>query len=94
MPSPPCRSEKIERDELSCGVNSKDPNRIEFPELGDEGADDIAGDDDEAAESMAEGTDVESCADRFPTDGANCRGSSSTMPTLRGLGLTEYCRLT
>ena len=38
MPSPPCRSEKVERDELSCGVNSKDPNRIEFPELGDEEA--------------------------------------------------------
>jgi hypothetical protein len=74
-------------------VNSKDPNRIEFPELGDEGADDTAGDDDEVVDIMAEETDAESCADRLPTDSANYRGCSSAMPTLWGLGLMESCRL-
>ena len=34
------------------------------------------------------------CADRFPTDGANCRGYSSPMPSDRGLGLMESCKLT
>jgi hypothetical protein len=33
------------------------------------------------------------CTNRFHTDGANCRGSSSVMPTMRGLGLTESSRL-
>jgi hypothetical protein len=93
MSIPPCRPEKAERDASSCGVNSKDLKRIEFPELGDEGADDDVSD---AGEDVADviGAAVEvPCTSRFPTDGANCRGFSPAMPTMRGLGLTESCRL-
>ena len=86
MPKPPCRSEKAGRDESLCGVNSKDLNRIEFPELGDEGADGDAGGVDEAANDMVEAADPRSCANRFPTDGANFRGYSPTMPSVWGLG--------
>ena len=71
MSSPPRRSEKAERDESLCGVNSKDPNRIEFPELGDEGADDGVGDVGGVVYDMIEAADDAPCADRFPTDGAN-----------------------
>jgi hypothetical protein len=77
-----------------CGVNSKDPNRIEFPEFGDEGADENIGDVDGVVDDMTEAADDEPCANRVPTDGVNCRGYSSAMPTLWGLGLTESCRLT
>ena len=34
------------------------------------------------------------CAGSIPTDGANCRGCSSAMPSDRGLGLMESCKLT
>jgi ribosomal protein S1 len=71
IPSPPCRSEKIGRDESLCGVNLKDPNRIEFPEFGNEGADVNVGDVDEVAVDMIEKSDDVPCANRFPTDGAN-----------------------
>jgi hypothetical protein len=71
IPSPPCRSEKIGRDESLCGVNSKDPNRIEFPKLGDEGADDNVGDADGVVNDMTEATDDEPCANMVPTDGTN-----------------------
>ena len=43
---------------------------------------------------MAGSADDGSCADRLPTDGANCRGYSSAMPSVWGLGLTESCKLT
>jgi hypothetical protein len=69
--NPPGRTENIERDESLCGVNSKDLNRIEFPEFGDEGADDNAGDADEVVDDMTEEADDEPCANRFPTDDAN-----------------------
>ena len=54
-----------------CGVNSKDPKRIEFPELGDEGADDGVGDAGGVVDDMIEAADDAPCADRIPTDGAN-----------------------
>jgi hypothetical protein len=38
--SMPSRSpEEAERDASVCGVNSRDPKRIEFHEIGDDGAD-------------------------------------------------------
>ena len=43
---------------------------------------------------MTGSTDDRSCADRVPTDGANWRGCSSAMPSDRGLGLIESCKLT
>jgi hypothetical protein len=81
----PCRSEKFERDESLCGVNSKEPKRIEFPKLGDEGAGGDAGGVDEASDDMVGSADDESCANRVPTEGANCRGYSSAMPSIWGL---------
>ena len=86
MPKFPRRSKKVERDESLCGVNSKEPNRIELPELGEEGASGDAGGVDEAADDMAESADDGSCANRVPTDGTNCRGYSSAMPFVWGLG--------
>ena len=62
---------KNERDESVCGVNSKDPKRIEFLKLGDEGADDGVGDAGRVMVDMVEAADDEPCADRVPTDGAN-----------------------
>ena len=66
----PARSpEKAERDASLCGVNSKDPKRIEFPEFGDDGAND-GGD---AGEDATIGTTNEvPCTSMFPTDGINC----------------------
>ena len=86
----PCRSEKVEREESLSGVNSQEPNRIGLPKIGDDDDDGV----DEAADDMAGSADDGSCADRVPTDGANCRGYSSAMPSDWGLGLMEYCRLT
>ncbi|KAK1601231.1 hypothetical protein QYE76_016759 [Lolium multiflorum] len=43
---------------------------------------------------MIGSADALPCADRVPTDGANCRGCSSAMPSDRGLGLMESCKLT
>ena len=63
------------------------PKRIGLPNFGDDGADEVVDD-------MMGSADVRSCADRVPTDGANCRGYSSPMPSDRGLGLTESCKLT
>ncbi|KAK1677360.1 hypothetical protein QYE76_038208 [Lolium multiflorum] len=75
--------------------------------MGDDGADEvadvvtgefageIAGEfADEAADVMIGSADALPCADRVPTDGANCRGCSSAMPSDRGLGLMESCKLT
>ena len=53
------------------GVNSKDPKRIEFPELDDEGADDDFGDADPKEAGEIGAADEVPCTDRFPTDGAN-----------------------
>ena len=71
MSIPPRRPEKAERDASLCGVHSKDPKRIEFPELGDEGAGDDVSDADGVVDDMIEAADDEPCADRVPTDGAN-----------------------
>jgi hypothetical protein len=71
MSNPPRRPEKAEHDESLCGVNSKDPKRIEFPEFGDEGAD---GDVDDVGDDVADmigAADEVPCTSRFPTDGAN-----------------------
>ncbi|KAK1604212.1 hypothetical protein QYE76_027885 [Lolium multiflorum] len=57
----------------------------------DEVADEVAG---EVAGVMIGSADDRSCADRLPTNGANCRGCSSAMPSDRGLGLMESCKLT
>jgi hypothetical protein len=67
MSIPPRRPEKAEREASECGVNSKDPKRIEFPEFGDDGDD--AG---EVVADMIGTADVVSCTNRFPTDGASC----------------------
>jgi hypothetical protein len=71
MSIPPRRPKKVERDASVCGVNSKDPNRIEFLELGDDEADgaDDAG---EVTTDVIGTADVVSCTNRFPIDGANC----------------------
>ena len=67
----PSRSpEKAERDASVCGVNSKDPKRIEFPELGDDGVDDGDDTDGFAADTIGTADEVP-CASRVPTDGAN-----------------------
>jgi hypothetical protein len=83
---PPRDPEGSERDALLCGVNSKDPQRIEFLEPGD------VGDAGVNAADVIGAADAVPCTSRFPTEGANCRGSSPTMPTMMGLGLTESCR--
>jgi hypothetical protein len=93
MSIPPCRPEKAERDTSLCGVNLKDLKLIEFPELGDEGANDDVGDAGEDVADVIEAADAVPCTSRVPTDGANCRGSSPAMPTMMGLGLTESCKL-
>ena len=71
--------------------------------MGDDGADEVAdevvgnvagGFADGAADAMIGSADVLPCANRVPTDGANCRGCSSAMPSDRGLGLMESCKLT
>ncbi len=71
MSIPPRRPEKAERDASVCGVNSKDPKRIEFPELGDEGADDGVGDAGEVVVDTIGSADEVPCTSRFPTDGTN-----------------------
>jgi hypothetical protein len=70
MSIPPRRPEKAERDASVCRVNSKDPKRTEFPELGDDGV----GDDGDAGGVVANtiGTaDEVHCTSRFPTYGVN-----------------------
>ena len=75
--------------------------------MGDDGVDEVADEvtgelagqiaskfADEAADVMIGSADALPCADRVPTDGANCRGCSSAMPSDRGLGLMESCKLT
>jgi hypothetical protein len=71
MSNPPCRPEKAERDESLYGVNLKDPKRIEFPELGDEGADDGFGDAGEVVVDTTGDADEVPCTSRLPTDRAN-----------------------
>ncbi|KAK1663008.1 hypothetical protein QYE76_051167 [Lolium multiflorum] len=78
----------IERGGSRCGTNSKDPQRI-----GSFGSDDV-GDSSTNATDVTGIADDLPCADRVPTDGANCRGCSSAMPSDRGLGLMESCKLT
>ena len=70
MSIPPRRPEKAERDASVCGVNSKDPKRIEFPEFGDDGVDD-SGDAGGVTADTIETADEVPCTRRFPTDGAN-----------------------
>ena len=89
---PPRNSEGVGRDALLRRVNSKDPQRIGSLEpkgVGDDGVGDVS----ENAADVTGATDDMPCADRVPTDGANCRGCSLEMPTMRGLGLTESCKL-
>ena len=70
MSIPPRRTEKAERDVSVCGVNSKDPKRIEFPELGDNGADDDGDAGGVVADMIGAANEVP-CTNRVPTDGAN-----------------------
>jgi hypothetical protein len=67
----PSRSpKKVERDASVCGVNSKDPKRIEFPEFGDDGVDDGGDAGGFAADTIGTADEVP-CTSRFPTDSAN-----------------------
>jgi hypothetical protein len=70
MSIPPQRPEKAERDVLVCGVNSKDPKRIEFPEYGDDGAGDGGHTGEDEADTIGT-TDEVSCTSRFPTGDDN-----------------------
>jgi hypothetical protein len=70
MSIPPRRPKKAKRDALVCGVNSKDLKRIEFPELGDDGADD-GGDTGRVVADAIGTTDEVPCTSKFPTNGAN-----------------------
>ena len=79
---------EIRRDASACGTNSKDPQRTES--FGSDGV----GDSSTNAADVTGTADDLPCADRVPTDGANCRGCSSAMPSDRGLGLMESCKLT
>jgi hypothetical protein len=75
-----------------CGVNSRDPQWTGYlkPKIvGDDGV----GEANTNAADVTGGADDMHCADRVPTDGTNCRGCSPAMPTMRGLGLSESCRL-
>ena len=69
-------------------MNSKDPQRI-----GSFGSGGVGDSSTNAADVTGIADDLP-CADRVPTDGANCRGCSSAMPSDRGLGLMESCKLT
>jgi hypothetical protein len=67
---PPRSSEEVERDALACGVNSRDPQRTELLEVGNDRADGI----DDAGEDVASvigAADEVPCTRRLPTDGAN-----------------------
>ena len=70
MSNPPHRPEKAGRDASVCGVNSKDPKRIEFPEFGDDGADGDGDAGEDVADTIGLADEVP-CTSRFPTDGAN-----------------------
>ena len=70
MSIPPRRPEKAERDASVCGVNSKDPKRIEFPEFGDDGADGGGDAGEDVADTIGLADEVP-CTSRLPTDGAN-----------------------
>ncbi|KAK1682693.1 hypothetical protein QYE76_043541 [Lolium multiflorum] len=78
----------IERGGSRCGTNSKDPQRIRSF------ASDGVGDSSTNAADVTGIADDLPCTDRVPTDDANCRGCSSEMPSDRGLGLMESCKLT
>jgi ribose 5-phosphate isomerase len=41
---PPCKPEKAEHEAKGCGVNSKDPKKIESSKIGDDGADEVDAD--------------------------------------------------
>ena len=84
----PRDSAEIRCDTSVCGMNSKDPQRTES--FGYDGV----GDSSTNAADVTGTADDLPCANRLPTDGANCRGYSSAMPSDWGLGLTESCRLT
>jgi hypothetical protein len=89
----PRNSEGVERNALLHGVNSKDPQRtgsLEPEGVGDDGVGDVSKN---AADVTGAADDVP-CTDRVPTDGANLRGCSPAIPTMRGLVLTKSCRLT
>jgi hypothetical protein len=76
----PHGSAEIKREASVCGTNSKDPQRTES--FGSDGVDDSSTN---AADVTGTADDLP-CADRLPIDGANCRGYSSTMPSVWGLG--------
>ena len=85
--TPPKVVSMLPRDsvEIGCdtsvrGVYSKDPQRTEFLGLGG------VGDSSTNAADVTGTADDIPCADRVPTDGANCRGYSSAMPSVWGLG--------
>jgi hypothetical protein len=66
--NPPCRPEKAERGESVCGVHSKDPKRMDFPILSDEGADDGVSDAGGVVVDTIGAADEVPCTSRFPTD--------------------------
>ena len=70
MSIPPRRPEKAERDTSVCGVNSKDPKRIEFPDFSDDGADGGGDAGEDVADTIGLADEVP-CTSSFPTDGAN-----------------------
>ena len=59
-----------ERNASVCGVNSRDPQRIELLELDNIGADGIGDAGEEVADKIGAADEVP-CTSSFPTDGAN-----------------------
>jgi hypothetical protein len=70
MSIPPRRPKKVERDASVCRVNSKDPKRIEFPELGNDGANDDGNVGGVVVDAIGTADEVP-CTNRVPTDSAN-----------------------
>jgi hypothetical protein len=68
--TPPRSPEGTERDASLCGVNSKDPHRIEFLELEDVGADGVGDASGNEADMIGAANEVP-CTSRFLTYDAN-----------------------
>jgi hypothetical protein len=71
-------------------VNSKDPKQIGSSKIGDDGADDDA--DADVAGEIGIVDDV-LCMSKLSHKQRQLTRGSSAMPTMRGLGLMESCRL-